>query len=294
MLSTYYLRGFQDSLTDPGKQDYQRKPAWRREEDIRGLTVPTAPLHHDHLSLGLANDKSVPAPDTENQQTDQQTQEEAPQQKVMHLCPYCSTMFARHHNLKSHLLTHSDVKPFLCQKCNMEFGRFHDLKRHARLHTAKSLYTCHGCHRTYARLEALVRHLKTSDACASQNSIINSGVGSEVGLTGDENMKVLEPNGFIEPEYAGFQDDGPTDASRGNIIDRSHSESLALGTASLLDAERNIPYHGSCAQCHHYHNTRVRIPAVNEEPTIVKCDSCAFPMVTIGSKSPYVSAHLGP
>jgi hypothetical protein len=32
-----------------------------------------------------------------------------------HRCPYCATEFTRHHNLKSHLLTHSQDKPYVCR-----------------------------------------------------------------------------------------------------------------------------------------------------------------------------------
>ncbi|KAJ5936355.1 Zinc finger C2H2 [Penicillium verhagenii] len=54
-----------------------------------------------------------------------------------HRCPYCATEFTRQHNLKSHLLTHSQEKPFVCQTCQSRFRRLHDLKRHTKLHTGE-------------------------------------------------------------------------------------------------------------------------------------------------------------
>jgi len=54
-----------------------------------------------------------------------------------HKCPYCSTEFTRHHNLKSHLLTHNLERPYVCQTCNSRFRRLHELKRHAKLHTGE-------------------------------------------------------------------------------------------------------------------------------------------------------------
>ncbi|KAG4427384.1 hypothetical protein IFR05_017133, partial [Cadophora sp. M221] len=44
----------------------------------------------------------------------QQLAPRSPSQKK-HKCPYCETKFTRHHNLKSHLLTHSQEKPYVCQ-----------------------------------------------------------------------------------------------------------------------------------------------------------------------------------
>ncbi|RVD88246.1 uncharacterized protein DFL_002437 [Arthrobotrys flagrans] len=52
-----------------------------------------------------------------------------------HECPNCHQTFTRHHNLKSHLLTHSHEKPFQCITCQSRFRRLHDLKRHQKLHT---------------------------------------------------------------------------------------------------------------------------------------------------------------
>jgi DNA-directed RNA polymerase subunit M/transcription elongation factor TFIIS len=49
--------------------------------------------------------------------------------KRKHKCQECGQYFTRLHNLKSHLLTHSQEKPFICQTCGHKFRRLHDLKR---------------------------------------------------------------------------------------------------------------------------------------------------------------------
>jgi DNA-directed RNA polymerase subunit M/transcription elongation factor TFIIS len=49
--------------------------------------------------------------------------------KRKHKCQECGQYFTRLHNLKSHLLTHSQEKPFICQDCGHKFRRLHDLKR---------------------------------------------------------------------------------------------------------------------------------------------------------------------
>ncbi|RAO73958.1 uncharacterized protein BHQ10_009970 [Talaromyces amestolkiae] len=64
-----------------------------------------------------------------------------------HRCPYCSTEFTRHHNLKSHLLTHSQEKPY--------------------------------CGRRFARGDALARHNKGQGGCAGRRSSMGSYAGEE-------------------------------------------------------------------------------------------------------------------
>ena len=49
--------------------------------------------------------------------------------KRKHQCQECGQYFTRLHNLKSHLLTHSQEKPFICTDCGHKFRRLHDLKR---------------------------------------------------------------------------------------------------------------------------------------------------------------------
>jgi hypothetical protein len=96
-----------------------------------------------------------------------------------HRCPYCATEFTRHHNLKSHLLTHSQEKPYVCQTCNSRFRRLHDLKRHSKLHTGERPYICPKCERRFARGDALARHNKGQGGCAGRRASMGSFAGED-------------------------------------------------------------------------------------------------------------------
>lgn len=85
-----------------------------------------------------------------------------------HTCPHCHKTFTRHHNLKSHLLTHAHEKPFLCTTCNSRFRRLHDLKRHTKLHTGERPHVCPKCGRRFARGDALARHARGEGGCAGR------------------------------------------------------------------------------------------------------------------------------
>lgn len=123
-----------------------------------------------------------------------------------HRCPYCATEFTRQHNLKSHLLTHSQEKPFVCQTCQSRFRRLHDLKRHTKLHTGERPHICPKCGRRFARGDALARHNKGQGGCAGRRSSMGSFAEDEYGdgHPADDTMDGLV---YAEPERMDEEDE---------------------------------------------------------------------------------------
>ena len=44
-------------------------------------------------------------------------------------CEICDRSFTRLYNLKSHIITHENIRPFECSECHQRFARNHDLNR---------------------------------------------------------------------------------------------------------------------------------------------------------------------
>ena len=57
-----------------------------------------------------------------------------------HQCEQCRKAFARLHNLKRHMLTHTGERPHQCEQCRYKFVQLRDLKVHMLTHSKKKMY----------------------------------------------------------------------------------------------------------------------------------------------------------
>lgn len=74
------------------------------------------------------------------------------------LFPNCGKKFNRRYNIRSHIQTHLEDRPYMCEfdGCNKAFVRNHDLIRHKKTHAEKS-YVC-PCGKKFSREDALLTH----------------------------------------------------------------------------------------------------------------------------------------
>ncbi|EJD35294.1 hypothetical protein AURDEDRAFT_117413 [Auricularia subglabra TFB-10046 SS5] len=88
--------------------------------------------------------------------------------------PGCGSTFTRRFNLRGHLRSHTEERPFVCEwpGCGKGFARQHDCKRHQALHNSKNgSHACQGCGKTFSRMDALNRHLRSDGGAECRETI---------------------------------------------------------------------------------------------------------------------------
>ncbi|PRD17815.1 UNVERIFIED_CONTAM: zinc finger protein 45 [Trichonephila clavipes] len=68
-----------------------------------------------------------------------------------YVCAMCNKGFSQKGNLKDHLRTHTKEKPYICEMCNKSFSRTSSLKEHLRTHTNEKPYVCETCNKSFSQ-----------------------------------------------------------------------------------------------------------------------------------------------
>ncbi|KAG7153920.1 Zinc finger protein 358-like 4 [Homarus americanus] len=84
-------------------------------------------------------------------------------------CPTCNKTFSRQSQLKSHLTSHSEVRPFECKICLLKFKYRRNLVEHSSIHDAVPSFICSVCGLTFKQKSNLLKHERTHREASKMN-----------------------------------------------------------------------------------------------------------------------------
>ncbi|KAJ1514474.1 hypothetical protein HMI54_013838 [Coelomomyces lativittatus] len=80
-------------------------------------------------------------------------------------CKTCAKTFNQIYNLKSHLRTHSNERPYQCPICQKPFLRKADMLRHTKIHNRPNRHKCLKCNIFFPNLPSYKMHVESSRTC---------------------------------------------------------------------------------------------------------------------------------
>ena len=280
-------------------QHYRPQQQEQQQAVLNSPVIHTSLPHQLHISQPtrlLPIEEHHPSqPNSEAQQIQEQPQSQQlvtttttttttgksrPKLVKKYFCKICSQGFTRKHNMVSHELIHSSLKPHICKVCNLRFRRIHDLKRHEKLHTGEKPYACSKCSRRFARPDALTRHQNSANACTGlSGSAYKPVIEGEDGSTSNLNRRdsfdapgegysLQNSGGVIEGSSSGIH---KRQKSIGDTIkdDNLNPRPPLHGHSASLPPQPpySDPNHSSRAPLQHSHSTpAASVPYQQQQP----------------------------
>ncbi|CAH1798301.1 unnamed protein product [Owenia fusiformis] len=95
------------------------------------------------------------------------------------LCPLCQKALKSKESLAQHMITHNSDKTFECPECGLCVKRLDTLQVHMRIHQQKKPYNCDICHKGYTQKNALIRHMETHSTSVMTGTLFNCSTCDE-------------------------------------------------------------------------------------------------------------------
>lgn len=143
-------------------------------------------------------------------------------------CHLCPKKFTRAYNLRSHLRTHTDERPFVCSVCGKAFARQHDRKRHEGLHSGEKKFVCKGdlkvggqwgCGRRFARADALGRHFRSEAGRICIKPLLDEEMMERQRAWHEQQQRNMAAQQMAQPHMLGDPNAGyPVDPSGGYAL----------------------------------------------------------------------------
>ncbi|XP_003705952.3 uncharacterized protein LOC100877746 isoform X1 [Megachile rotundata] len=74
-------------------------------------------------------------------------------------CSTCGKRWKTATELKTHIKTHSTLRPYMCEKCGQAYKHKHALEVHVGMHNGINPFQCNFCNKCFTQKGALMRHL---------------------------------------------------------------------------------------------------------------------------------------